>query len=227
MLFLSYSGAKHSAENNAFLPRMIYNFTEDGKPIYAQWNYRILCHPLSFDLPTNRLRVEDDLSLRIQTNLDRKAYELSTRARFKLNPDDVDTFTDTGKFPELLDKIMREVPGKDNYLGNLQDDGFDGKAVDKDGKLINSAYYHRRYGLQKKGSSAIRGIREKGFSDPYIYMAMTSQSKVMPMRDKRCKKDRCGQAEQRWTYAIPLEIFYLTPLHKWNPYDIEDKGLYS
>ena len=29
----------------------------------------------------------------------------------------------------------------------------------------------------------------------------------------------------RWSYAIPLEIIYLTPLYNWNPYDIEYAGL--
>ncbi|KAJ9461165.1 hypothetical protein DIPPA_28912 [Diplonema papillatum] len=34
----------------------------------------------------------------------------------------------------------------------------------------------------------------------------------------RCQYKKCW--EQRWSYAIPLEIVYLTPLSEWNPYDI-------
>ena len=29
---------------------------------------------------------------------------------------------------------------------------------------------------------------------------------------------------QKWSYAIPLEIIYLTPLNKWNPYNLTYKG---
>jgi len=29
---------------------------------------------------------------------------------------------------------------------------------------------------------------------------------------------------QKWSYAIPLEIIYLTPLSKWNPFEIEYRG---
>merc|ERR1712048_1490339 len=32
--------------------------------------------------------------------------------------------------------------------------------------------------------------------------------------------------EEKWTYAIPLEIIYLTPLSKWNPYDLKFHGLH-
>ena len=35
---------------------------------------------------------------------------------------------------------------------------------------------------------------------------------------KSCVYKKCW--EQRWTYAIPLEIVYQTPLTEWNPYDI-------
>ncbi|KAJ9464083.1 hypothetical protein DIPPA_13279 [Diplonema papillatum] len=34
----------------------------------------------------------------------------------------------------------------------------------------------------------------------------------------RCEYRKCW--EQRWSYAIPLEIVYLTPLSEWNPYGI-------
>ncbi|KAJ9465094.1 hypothetical protein DIPPA_26071 [Diplonema papillatum] len=34
----------------------------------------------------------------------------------------------------------------------------------------------------------------------------------------KCQYHKCW--EQRWSYAIPLEIIYLTPLAEWNPYNI-------
>eukprot|EP00659_Diplonema_papillatum_P011400 gene11400-17544_t len=38
-------------------------------------------------------------------------------------------------------------------------------------------------------------------------------------RRDECQYRKCW--EQRWSYAIPLEVVYLTPLHAWNPYNIE------
>jgi hypothetical protein len=34
----------------------------------------------------------------------------------------------------------------------------------------------------------------------------------------------CTQYEQNVSYAIPLEIIYLTPLNKWNPHNLIYKG---
>ena len=79
----------------------------------------------------------------------------------------------------------------------------------------------------------------RGFSDEYMFAAMTSQKEVAGLEipnSKKCKwvipkggrwKDRkrvCEIIHQKWTWAIPLEIIYLTPLHRWNPYNIEYKG---
>ena len=36
--------------------------------------------------------------------------------------------------------------------------------------------------------------------------------------------DDCKEYPQKWTYAIPLEIIYMTPLYAWNPFNIEYKG---
>ena len=38
---------------------------------------------------------------------------------------------------------------------------------------------------------------------------------------------QCTTVDQKWTYAIPLEIIYMTPLSSWNPYNLEYKGKYS
>ena len=48
-------------------------------------------------------------------------------------------------------------------------------------------------------------------------------------RDKnKCKWVKgmkiCEKIQQRWSYAIPLEIIYLTPLSRWNPYKLKYKG---
>ena len=40
----------------------------------------------------------------------------------------------------------------------------------------------------------------------------------------RGKKRKCTKYEQKVSYAIPLEMIYLTPLHRWNPYNLTYKG---
>ena len=80
---------------------------------------------------------------------------------------------------------------------------------------------------------------KRGFSDECMYAAMTSQKEIAGVEipnNKKCKwyvppgkkwKDRvriCEKIHQKWTWAIPLEMIYLTPLHRWNPYNLEYKG---
>ena len=68
--FTSYNGGKNLLENFSYLPTTVIDFINDTIPIVAQWNYRIMCHPLESDLPTNRLRVVDDLASRMRDQSD-------------------------------------------------------------------------------------------------------------------------------------------------------------
>merc|ERR1719494_429739 len=61
--FATWTGKKDLGENLAVLPTMIYGINEDGSPKVAQWNYKILAPPLTTEVPLNRFRVVDDLSL--------------------------------------------------------------------------------------------------------------------------------------------------------------------
>lgn len=45
-------------------------------------------------------------------------------------------------------------------------------------------------------------------------------SDAMKAEWKKCPREK---SHEKWTWAIPLELIYLTPLHKWNPYDLEMK----
>lgn len=219
--FLSYSGGKHNLENFAYLPRVIFNITEDGIPIYAQWNYRILCHPVHRDIPLNCLNVVDDLKSRIVNGQRLDEFALSRKARFTLNS----TCLEYDPSGQLLESLMREIPGKDNYGGNLRDYGYAGLALDPyDGQPLNTAFYHRKYNIGKKDSSGFLN-RYRGFSDRTVFMAMTSQKEVLGMNFEKCKKTySCLTEHQRWTYAIPLEIIYMTPLSKWNPFKLKYRG---
>ncbi|XP_078367031.1 uncharacterized protein LOC144651043 [Oculina patagonica] len=208
--FTSYTGRKNLLENFSYLPTTVIDFIDDTIPVLAQWNYRILCHPLKRQLPSNRFRVE-------QSSTKSRAYEeqSSTRAaRFQLNPRDADRWYEKFDDPPftLLDQLMSEIPGKDNYQGNLTDEAFGMPAhtIDpkKSGK-INAGYYHR------------------WFKDQNLFVAMNTQPRVAGMTLETCKsywKPKCKKLTQKFSYAIPLEIIYMTPLNRWNPFELEYKG---
>ncbi|KAL9989562.1 hypothetical protein ACROYT_G004124 [Oculina patagonica] len=230
--FTSYTGRKDNLENFSFLPTTIMEIINGTIPVFAQWNYRILCHPLSRDVPLNRFRVVDEFHTRIPS---RRKYEhqSSTRAaRFQLNPKDSDKWSEGINNPKftLLDELMSEIPGKDNYQGSLTDEAFGMAAhtIDpkKSGKL-NVAYYHRWFKVLEKDAMG-QSVRHRGYADENLFMAMTTQPKVAGMKLKTCKgskwRPRCNTITQKYSYAIPLEIIYLTPLNKWNPFDLEYKG---
>merc|ERR1711963_93705 len=63
--YTSYTGQMSVLENLAFLPTAIFNVSSTGAPQSAQWNYRILCHPLKNDLPTSLFKLQDDLAHRL------------------------------------------------------------------------------------------------------------------------------------------------------------------
>jgi hypothetical protein len=87
--------------------------------------------------------------------------------------------------------------------------------------------YHRWFKVAKADAMG-SSTRHRGFADENLFMAMNTQEKVQGMTLDRCEgKDEnkvCHSWNQKWSYAIPPEIIYLTPLSKWNPYDIEFKG---
>ena len=235
--FTSYTGRKDNLENFSFLPTTIMGIINNTIPSFAQWNYRILCHPLSRDVPLNRFRVVDEFHTRFPQ---RRKYEeqASTRAaRFQLNPKDIGNWPTYEKYNNpkftLLDELMSEIPGKDNYQGNLTDEAFDLPAhtIDpkKSGKL-NAAYYHRWFKVLETGAMG-QSVRHRGYADANLFMAMTTQPKVAGMKLTTCKgrkgKQRCKTVSQKFSYAIPLEIIFLTPLNRWNPFNIEYKGAFN
>lgn len=233
--FTSYTGRKHNLENFSFLPTTIIDIINGTLPVFAQWNYRILCHPISRDIPLNRFRVVDEFHARLPLQRVYNEQKYSRAARFQLNPKDSDEWSgESFNRPQytLLDDIMSEIPGKDNYPGNLTDEAFDLPAhsmdpADKNGKL-NSAYYHRWFRVMEKDAMG-QSMRRRGYSDENLFVAMTTQSKVAGMNVRSCKRSKgkpkdCRTVHQKVTYAFPLEIIYLTPLNRWNPFDIEDKG---
>ncbi|GFR88941.1 hypothetical protein ElyMa_004266900, partial [Elysia marginata] len=90
--YTAYHGSKDNGENLAYLPTTIISINETtGAPSFAQFNYRIVCHPIERE---------------VQLKWFRPAGDLHTR------------------WDNILDKIMSEIPGKDNYGGSLTDNTF-------------------------------------------------------------------------------------------------------
>ena len=231
--FMAHTGRKDSNENFASLPTKLMS-VENGTFVFARWNYRILCHPVEEDLPINKLCPVDDLAIRMAYQRSKQEQVLSRSARFQLDPLEQGECNDGQIKYGLLDKLMAEVPGKDNYPGYIEDSTFNETAYDFVPKIVddvqvdvplNAARYHRWYRLQKKGALGLKS-RLKSFSDPTVFMAQTSSTKVVKFGVRILNKrgrlvDEC---QQRWSFALPLEIVYLTPLHRWNPLNIVHHG---
>jgi len=232
--FTAYTGTKSIKENLSFLPTKIINIINGTIPEFAQWNYRILCHPLKNHLPLNRLRVVEDLSSRMMINRDINRHLHSRGARFQLNAKNIDKFFDRPLGRNFLDDLMEEIPGKNNYQGQLYDEGLDVEVLSQDMLKKDVSRYHRWYKTEGRDAMGTSNIH-RGYNDDYMFAAMTTQPNVAGMTVKKCKKIRqkirpfrktvCHSLTQKWTYAIPLEIIYLTPLSSWNPYKLKYHGV--
>ena len=70
--------------------------------------------------------------------------------------------------------------------------------------------------------------RKRGFADRNIFMAETTQERVPALSVNDCtgsgKNQVCHKYTSRWSYAIPLEIVWRTPLWNWNPYNLPYHG---
>ena len=69
--------------------------------------------------------------------------------------------------------------------------------------------------------------QHRGYNDDNLFVALNTQEKVAGVEFKKCvhqPKKHCYQLKQKWSYAIPLEIIYMTPLYKWNPFKLKHHG---
>ena len=110
----------------------------------------------------------DEFQSRVSARRKYEEQTLTRAARFQLNRQDSDNWSD-GVSPKtkLLDELMGDIPGKDNYQGNLTDEAFDMPAhtIDskKSGKL-NVPYYHRYFKVMEKDAIG-QSIRHRGYAD--------------------------------------------------------------
>jgi hypothetical protein len=224
--FYINSGRKDNDENLPFLPSSVRAIDENNLPVMANWEYRIFCVPVP-DVPLARYRVVEDLHVQLAKNqaLSKSELAKTRRARFELHPrltTQSPPFSPGMSWPgthgrEYIDELMELVPGKDNFPGNMSDDAFGSTATTyEDSTYLNTAYYSRYYQLNAADAMG-RNRRRRSFSDPTMWAAMTTQKKVVPLL--AVDNDDVAH-EQRWTYAMPLEIVYTTPLASWNPYNV-------
>merc|ERR1712228_34720 len=162
---------------------------------------------------------------------------MGRRARFELNKyinlndkDGDHRWSPGRKRWNYLDYLMEQIPGKDNYPANITDELPDGteQVIDYNtDEPINSGYYTRFYGLT--GDDAMGSSKHRrSWNDRYLFAAKTTSTKVSPVEFDFEEEDENGNVVyhktiSRWSYAIPLEIIYQTPLSAWNPHGIEYK----
>ena len=128
--------------------------------------------------------------------------------------------------------FSRRSQAPDGYNAELIDDAFNNlikrfDAAEGDETPLNVNQYHRWFQNLEAGAMGVK-VRHRGFSDEHMWVAMTTQPNVLGSRLEMCNRhtrDNCQCWELKWTYAMPMEIIYTTPLHNWNPHNIKYHGM--
>ncbi|XP_067943091.1 uncharacterized protein [Watersipora subatra] len=226
-----WTGKKDIGENLAILPTMYYDVGDDGTPLLAQWNYNILTHKISSNnsVELSRFRLVKDLSPMMRSSKSEEDFIKTRSARFQLHPalpsesyDGVWREEGNTGYANYLESLMKEVPGLDNYQADILDSNFGSEPLkDVDGTTnLNAGYYHRYYSQSRDASGFTKTAR--GFADSNLFVAYNTQPNVAPIKVRKSRRGNSDLYEEvRVSYALPLEIVYMTPLLRWNPYNIE------
>lgn len=86
-------------------------------------------------------------------------------------------------------------------------------------ETLNTAKYSRYFSYDHTDAMG-RQQQMRGYNDQNLFAAMTTSNDVAGL--KVCDEadtEKCW--EQKWTYAVPVEIVYLTPLENWNPHNLQ------
>ncbi len=231
--FNIHTGYKDPKENVAYLPARLYGMDENNRPKVAQYIYRILAHEIKRKFKTDFLEVRDDTGIKVKLTKQYGPSALESIAekrqcRFQVIRQSMEPENQMGRNMTILDQIFLEIPGMSN-LGNCVD-SLEGETAyqarnDDELRELNLCRYHRMYTTADATANGNKHVT-KGFNDGYSYMAMNREEAIVPSWFEHCNYngDVCTRYEQRWSYATPLEIVWLTPLMKWNPYDIAHQG---
>ena len=107
--FNANTGAKDSSENLAYLPTQFIEMINGTIPSIAQWNYKILCHPLKDELALDRFELIDDIQSRMADKSSITELLESRKARFTLNARRTGKYQHRDLRPMLIDDLMYEV----------------------------------------------------------------------------------------------------------------------
>lgn len=249
-VFRANSGKKHILENTPFLPTKIIDVRLDplngiSTPVFANFEYRIACQDFNEDIPTERFYIDGpEFALqkfaRGATSIDEDRLFFSRAAHFKLHsnmPDEWEANKRNGRDQTLrpvtsrsyIDHLMEQIPGKDGPLGKLTDDSFKTPSTEyrKQENDLNTAFYSRFFSIREPDAMG-RQDQMRGYNDGSLWASMTSHENVAG--NTVCDdgdRTRNGDKEcwtQKWTYAVPVEIVYLTPLENWNPCNLEERA---
>ena len=153
-------------------------------------------------------------------------YLNSRSARFDIEGININGTREQGAMDyNLLDSLMEQIPGKDNYPADITEPAFDESGdvlysanPKTPNKPLNLGYYHRAFvQTSKDGKRSHRDQRT--FSDR-VFVAHTTSGRIAPQVYTNLNGQK---VERRVTFAIPVEVIWLTPLHSWNPYNIPMK----
>ena len=216
---------------------MQYNTT----PKFGHFETRILCHPVKTNLQLKQFYPVDDVATRLRFKQTYNDYTRSNKARFRTESWNFKFYDFTGGYSksnphphaetDILDDMMNEIPGLDNYPAELYDNSFNSTVYNvkftNNFTRMNTGYYNRRFKVGQKGAMGTVS-NDKGFSDQHLWTAQTSHTdKVAGCNSVDCKnnpathkRDLCFTSNTRVSYAIPLEIVWMTPLLTWNPYNV-------
>ena len=227
------TGWKNAGENIPWLPSRVWSLRDGVQPQMARWSYRILCAPLRGDVPLARFRLAPDLGTQLMYQYPQTRPGLaagSRAARFMLNgytgssASRAESWDYARRTYDFLDSLMEQVPGADNYRDGEPPlpcefhDPVRGaehaySSLNKSAPL-NGRFYNRAFRVGAPGAMG-QNHRRRGWNDESLWVASTTQEEVAPLPDAQGNP-------QRLTYAVPLEILFLTPLNTWNPHNITE-----
>lgn len=238
--YIEYTAEDGMEDNHSFNPTKIMNF-ENGTASYAHWQTRILCHPIKQELKLASFFVKDDLAARLSAKVSLYDFSKTNSARFQLtefNRPSRKFYPDVGYGKQdptfnhynTLDSIMEEIPGKDNYPVHITGGAFGLTAYNprftRNHTEMNIGYYNHWYKVNKKGAMGTTVIN-RGFADKNLWVAKSTQHNLAPAMYTSCAYNRhthtktCNKQVVKYSYALPLEIVWMTPLQSWNPYNIQ------
>ena len=165
--YLLQSGRKSSAENLPFLPMSVRELgLNDSLPEFANFEYRIACHRIKGSIPLDRFRAANDLAVQLKGGrggraLTQRELSQSRYARFELNAINRSSWYEGPRAYQFIDELMEQVPGKDNYPGEIYDDSFAVNAThyQRQTEPLNTGYYSRFYAVADNDAMGRRTAR--------------------------------------------------------------------